>query len=490
MTAGMDTAEPEDTAEIGEVIGGYALERLLGAGAMSRVFLGTHTRVGRKAAIKVLTPAVANDPDSVRRLWTEARVVNDIRHPNIIAISDFIDLETPRRVAIVMEYLEGPSLRVFREGKPLALRQAIGIALQLVEAIAAAHASGVIHRDLKPENLLLTTEPSSDPKIIPVLKVVDFGVAKVSGPIAGQKTATGMMIGTPAYMAPEQIAGRPPPSPATDVFAIGEIVYELVTHARAYPPMSVDAMIRTKLKGKVPDLHFVSLPEREAEILRKLVTECLAREPKDRPKLDQVKAVLLDLSPPEIPATIAEPPPPPPQVETAVETERPLPPPPVATNAPRTRTLPALLGALILIALGATGSYALLGSSPERPPVEGSRLETPRIVPSPTAPVRPVPIAERLEITSTPPGARVVRVEGQTYLGKTPLTIRVASSHPPLALRISAPGYEARDVIATDAMHEVAVDLLRRPIAPRISGESKAKRDDAKPIGEDEFPTW
>src|SRR5437764_12694125 len=104
MTAGMDRAEPEDTAEVGEVIGDYQLEKLLGAGAMSRVFLGRHTRVGRKAAIKVLMPLVANDPESVRRLLTEARVVNDIRHPNIIEISDFIETDVPRRVALVMEY--------------------------------------------------------------------------------------------------------------------------------------------------------------------------------------------------------------------------------------------------------------------------------------------------------------------------------------------------------------------------------------------------
>ena len=226
-------AEPSDFVELGEVIGGYRLERLLGAGSTSQVFLGKHVVLGRRAAIKVLVHKLIGNEDVINRLLTEAQVVNDIRHPNIIDISDFINTPTPRRVALVMEYIEGPSLTVCRE-HPLTFEQAIGVMLQLIAAVRAAHAAGIIHRDIKPDNLLLTLDPRTNQKEVPTLKIVDFGIAKMAHSNLAH-TAVGTMLGTPAYMAPEQIAGRPRPSAATDVFAIGEVLYEVLTGKRAYP---------------------------------------------------------------------------------------------------------------------------------------------------------------------------------------------------------------------------------------------------------------
>lgn len=276
----------------GEVIGGYELDRLLGAGSTSKVFLGRHTLLGRQAAIKVLAQDLVSNQDVVSRLLMEARVVNDIRHPNIIDIIDFVVTEKPRRVALVMELIEGPSLMTLR-GHAFTVEQALGIALQLVDAVAGAHAAGVIHRDIKPDNLLLTDDVRDKPGV-PTLKVVDFGIAKLAG--KSGRTATGMMLGTPAYMAPEQVAGRPPPSTATDVFAIGEVLYELLAGERAYPSQAIHETVRAKLRGELPDMKLPDhVPSRDRVMA--LIVQCLERRPEDRPTLKAVKETLVEIFP-------------------------------------------------------------------------------------------------------------------------------------------------------------------------------------------------
>ncbi len=272
---------------LGEILGGYRLIRLIGAGSTSHVYFGQHARLGRPAAIKVLHADLVNNPKVVQRMLTEARVVNDIRHPNIVDIIDFVDQPRPRRVALVMEHIAGPSVDSLRGGEPLPWTQAFGIAQQLVDAVEAAHRAGVIHRDLKPDNLLLASDPRPTPDVVPQLKVVDFGIAKVAGPNAGHhQTATQTMLGTPAYMAPEQIAQNPPPSWATDVFAVGEILYELLSGQRAYRSARLSDVVRQKLRGELPDLPLPSMPGR-AEI-QALIRRCLAFRPDDRPHLSEV----------------------------------------------------------------------------------------------------------------------------------------------------------------------------------------------------------
>jgi tRNA A-37 threonylcarbamoyl transferase component Bud32 len=281
----------DEGAKVGDQIGGYRLLRLLGDGSTSSVFLGEHVRLGRKAAIKVLASDLTDDERTVRRLITEARVVNDIRHPNIIDISDFVEQDEPRRVALVMEYVEGPSLKSFR-GRPLTYPQALALCIQLVDAVQAAHSRGVIHRDLKPDNLLLTADPALRPDRLS-LKVVDFGIAKIAGPNAQGMTVSGTMLGTPAYMAPEQIAGSPAPSPATDVFALGAVIYEMVTGERAYPSPRLQETVRAKLRGELPELKVPAVPG--GEQLVEVVRSCLARHPDGRPTLVALRQSLNEL---------------------------------------------------------------------------------------------------------------------------------------------------------------------------------------------------
>lgn len=294
---------PEGIA-VGEILDRYRLDRLLGAGATSQVFLATHVQLERRVAVKVLFPRLLMSPDAVKRMLQEARLVNAVRHPNIVEVFDFIESESPIRVALVMEYIEGPSLRTLADFR-FSFEQALGMGLQLCAAIQAAHAAGVIHRDLKPENILLTRDPRNEPKAkIPRVKIIDFGIAKLSG--SSGKTVAGKMVGTPAYMAPEQIAGHPPASTATDVFAFGEIFFELLAGRPAYAQPSTSEVVRAKLRGQKPD---VSLPHLEARaVLEPLLGRCLAHLPPDRPTLAEVRERLQSIAPwPEIAGAAARP---------------------------------------------------------------------------------------------------------------------------------------------------------------------------------------
>ncbi len=198
----MDTPE----LPIGTLVGIYRIESLIGSGGMGAVYRGIHTKLGRKAALKVLSDSLAADPTYVSRFFHEARIVAEVGHPNIIDIHDFIETETPRRVAYVMELVDGPPLSRVLKTVRLSTTQVINITLQLLDALMAVHRINVVHRDLKPDNILVIGALGSDFSAKPCIKVLDFGIAKVNVPDQQHKTTTGLMLGTPAYMAPEQVA--------------------------------------------------------------------------------------------------------------------------------------------------------------------------------------------------------------------------------------------------------------------------------------------
>jgi len=187
-------------AELGEVIGGYRLEEVIGRGGMGCVYRASHLKLGRKAAVKVLAANLARDAHFVARFFQEARIVGEIGHPNIVAILDYVDAEQPRRVAYVMELLEGSTLRAILAARPLSMTQAIPIALQISEALRAVHALNVVHRDLKPENVFVVAASDTDVPARPSIKILDFGIAKVHDPRSPIETEAGVTMGTPAYM--------------------------------------------------------------------------------------------------------------------------------------------------------------------------------------------------------------------------------------------------------------------------------------------------
>ena len=216
---------------IGTRINNYEVLSLIGEGGMGNVYLARHPLIGRGAAIKVLHLELATDRNLVERFFNEARAANAIRHPNIIDIIDVGLLPGTERPYLMMELLEGENLaaRLARMGS-LPVPQALDVARQTASALAAAHGKGIIHRDLKPENLFLVPHGSLPGR--EVVKVLDFGIAKLRsqmGDASKVQTQTGMLMGTPPYMSPEQCRGLTGEIDLrTDVYALGIILFEML----------------------------------------------------------------------------------------------------------------------------------------------------------------------------------------------------------------------------------------------------------------------
>ena len=213
-----DSGNPFE-AVAGTRLGPYKIEALVGAGGMGQVFRATDTRLHRTVAIKILPRDKVGDPDRKYRFLQEARAASALNHPNIVTLHDIandggVDY-------LVMEYVEGKSLDTLITAKGLPLADAIGYATQIATALGAAHAAGIVHRDIKPANVIVTSESQ--------VKVLDFGLAKLAESEGSEQTLTapGAIVGTPAYMSPEQAAARPLDH-RTDIFSLGVMLYEML----------------------------------------------------------------------------------------------------------------------------------------------------------------------------------------------------------------------------------------------------------------------
>jgi len=274
-------ADTNDSASIlGQVIDGrYRVSELIGEGGMGKVYLAEHVEIGKRVAIKVLHPSYSRMPDLVERFRREARAASKIGHPHIVDVTDS-GTTSDGSVFFVMEYLEGVELGsvIEREGA-LDLQRALRIATMICRALAAAHATGIIHRDLKPENVFLTIRDGS----ADFVKVLDFGIAKTTEAEAARDrrlTSPGMAMGTPEYMAPEQAAGRQADE-RCDVYALGAIVYEMLT---GVPPYQGDNFMEILTKKATLDpVPPISLRSNIPDAVSQLVMRAMARNPDDRP---------------------------------------------------------------------------------------------------------------------------------------------------------------------------------------------------------------
>lgn len=261
---------------IGRVIADrYLVIARLGEGGMGRVYLAEHVKMNRQCAVKVMNPQLVNDAESLQRFAREASSAARILHPNVAAVFDYG--EADKIVYLVMEYVDGESLSEIlgREHK-LEPRRAIELARQIADGLHAAHELGIVHRDLKPDNVIVARTRSG--KEVP--KVVDFGIAKaVTDSPQDALTRSGLVIGTPEYMSPEQLLGDPVDARA-DIYSLGCILYQMLTGVPAFAAESREQMIRRRLHEAAPHVHDVApeLPRR----LDTLIAHMLARSPKDR----------------------------------------------------------------------------------------------------------------------------------------------------------------------------------------------------------------
>ena len=274
-------------AMTGRTLGGYHLQRLLGAGGMGEVYLAHDPTLGRDVAIKILPRAFTSDPDRLARFEREARMLAALNHPNICAIYGLAESDGMR--FLVLELVEGDTLaeklvatRAQSRGPGLALREALSIARQIAEALDVAHDKGIVHRDLKPANINITPDG--------LVKVLDFGLAKAvggdgSGPgitrapegtRGGQRD--GAVVGTAAYMSPEQARGLPVDK-RTDIWAFGCVLYEMLTGHVTFGGETASDSI-AKILERDPD--WSALPATTPSPVRRLLLRCLTKDPKKR----------------------------------------------------------------------------------------------------------------------------------------------------------------------------------------------------------------
>ena len=261
---------------------------------MGEVYLAEHKYISRRAAVKFLLPELSGSAEVVSRFFREARAASLIEHPGICEVLD-CEVHADGRAYIVMEYLTGESLAAYldRVGKLDAdLPGALAICRQMAEALGAAHGQGIVHRDLKPDNSFLHL-PAGRPPEEPVVKLLDFGIAKLhGGPDKGSKTRTGQVLGTPLYMSPEQCRGAREVDFRSDIYSFGCIMFEIFCGRPPFVSEGFGELIFSHMADPPPDPLAFS-PGLDPSV-RQIVLQCLEKAPEKRPASMTVVAELLE----------------------------------------------------------------------------------------------------------------------------------------------------------------------------------------------------
>ncbi|MBZ4373944.1 serine/threonine-protein kinase [Corallococcus sp. AS-1-6] len=260
---------------LGTQVGDFVIQQRIGSGGMGVVYRAVHPLIGKQAAIKVLRLELVSE-QLVQRLLVEARAVNAVRHPGIIDIFGFGSLPDERPY-VIMELLQGRPLSDFvRAKQPMELESVVWVMDQMLAALGAAHRAGVVHRDLKPANVFIAETPQTPASV----KLVDFGIAKLLESHDTPLTADGSVIGTPEYMAPEQIRSGGDVSPATDLYAVGVMMFQMLTGVRPFLGDSVQVMFaHVEERSPAPSSRVPGLPLE----LDSLVLQLLQKDPTRRP---------------------------------------------------------------------------------------------------------------------------------------------------------------------------------------------------------------
>ena len=283
---------PPCTLEPGTIVGEYRIEQKLGDGGMASVYGATHPLIGKKAAIKVMSPTLSADAAAVARFALEARAVNRIGHPNIVDVFSFGRLPDGRSY-LCMEWLPGETLyeRLWKQHGPLPLPDVLNILDQICDALEATHDKGIIHRDLKPANVFLCPVRGRQE----LVKLLDFGVAKLAHHDSSPRwTSAGCVVGTPEYISPEQARGKNVDE-RTDLYSLGVIAYEMILGRQPFISDNPADAIQMHLCATPPrpSILWKQIPPK----LEALMLRLLAKNPDERATLAEVRATLATLRP-------------------------------------------------------------------------------------------------------------------------------------------------------------------------------------------------
>jgi serine/threonine-protein kinase len=525
----MEGVSPQSSL-IGATIGNYRVVAKLGEGGMGSVYLAEHPLIGKKVALKVLHEEYSANQDVVARFFNEAKAVNDIGHPNIVDIIDYGVVATqtgPGFVYFIMEFLAGESLSsLIQRESPIPPERAFHIAMQVADALASSHQKGVIHRDLKPDNIYLIQRGREKDFV----KVLDFGIAKLTGDAPGsRRTRTGIVMGTPAYMSPEQCEGKGNIDARTDVYALGIVLYEMIT---GRVPFAGEGY------GEVLVQHLTKKPERPTTargavppIVEAVIMKSLEKKREDRfQTMDDFIVALRDpqayidarggidtfyqpdagglagtggvMAPGQartpypaatpgmglIAPGMATP-------GTGVHAPtRPGTPGAMAMadEVPAGRSKTPLIVAGAVVALAAIGGVVALvmhksgggksTASAAQPPPVAPFVEKPADTPPSTTPppVEPVAKTVAIKITSDPDGADVYVGDEKTPRGKTPIQLELARSDGETMLTVKAAGYKDKQrsvKLSRDAELEIALEQDKTASAQTGHGSSGRSHD-------------
>jgi serine/threonine protein kinase len=377
----------------GDRLGAYQILSMIGQGGMGMVYRARDTTLNRNVALKVLPPLFAGDADRLARFTREAQVLASLNHPNVAAIYGI------ESTALVMELVEGDDLAAIIARGPMSLGDALPIAKQIADALEAAHEQGIVHRDLKPANIKIKADGT--------VKVLDFGLAKALGPDGGSgidvmnsptltvhATQMGVILGTAAYMAPEQARGKPVDRRA-DIWAFGAVLYEMLTGRRAFDGDDVSITLASVLKD---DPKWQELPAGLPSSVSRVLRRCLEKDAKRR--LSSIADARLELEEHE------------PTREAAAALS-----PPVPQRSLLWRWWPALIG----VAITAAAAAALWPPAPASPTVGVSRLS---ILAPPGEQVYP----DSTSVAVSPDGTMVAFVVGSVARSENQLWVRSIDS--------------------------------------------------------------
>jgi eukaryotic-like serine/threonine-protein kinase len=471
---------------IGETFGNYRVTELIGEGGMGVVYLAEHPGIGRRAAIKILRPGLTDNAEMTKRFFNEARAANAIHHPGIVEVYDCGTLASGTSY-IVMELLEGENLaarlrRIGRMPAPDARR----IAAQTASALAAAHAAGIVHRDLKPDNLYLV--PDERDAALEMVKVLDFGIAKLgqqASNTSSVRTRTGSVMGTPAYMSPEQCRGTREIDHRTDIYALGVILFEMLCGRPPFLSEGFGEMVHLHISQPPPPPRTINAAV--PEDLERLILWCLAKEPAERLQtMADVHGALTGRPTPQsrptaktrAPAPTALPANPTTFTQaaqaSALGTD-------VVTRSPGRKTPAIVMGVL---AIGGVALWATRGSWMPRPS-ESVTVSPATSLPATADPVTPPPAPAKVPpsvtaaIVSDPPGARVVREDG-AVIGMTPFRESWPGGDGVRKLRLELDGYRPEPVVVP-LDRGVDLSFALRKVAQAEPHKHKDKHKEAKP---------
>jgi len=415
---------------LGKTMGKFQLLELIGEGGMGKVYLAEHTMIGRMAAIKLLRPKYAARKDIVHRFFQEARAVNQIRHDNIVQITDFVEGEGKAgHTYLVMELLTGDNLGdLLRRGETLDPLRALDIFIQICSAVQAAHSVGIVHRDLKPDNIFLVRRTGISGEESEFVKVLDYGVAKLMGDAIAEEKKN-VVIGTPAYMSPEQASAREVDHRA-DIYSLGAMMYRVLCGRPVFEGSSIQEYVKKHLQQTPipPNQVMADIGGKIPPGLENVILTCLEKDPANRfQSASELRLALVGIRE---------------HISGDTDPTRPD----YIELGKQARKRPLLWVLMFLLVAGAAAAATVYFFNQRgRPEPVASVSKTP---PAPTPEKPPPPKQIEINLVSVPLGAEVFRAgdPDEKTLGVTPFKARFPAGDGTINLVFRLEGYKQHTI--------------------------------------------